>query len=117
MHPGLRAYKAVADTSMTGREAEIACFTMMIEELSRAELDMSARVQALDRHQKLWSLIMKANILDSGLTPSEERVLIIDLADKAQKYGIQAILNNGLTLRPLIDIAQDVLDGLMGVAT
>ncbi|RUT26241.1 hypothetical protein C0V97_07670 [Asaia sp. W19] len=116
MHPGLRAYKAVADTSMTGREAEIACFTMMIDELSRAEQDASMRMKALDRHQKLWSLIMKANIIDSGLTPDEERALIIDLADKAQRYGIQAILDDRLTLNPLIDIAQDVLDGLTGVA-
>lgn len=116
MHPGLRAYKAVADTSMSGREAEVLCFTMMIEELQRAEADNALRAKALDRHQKLWSLIMKANILDGGLTPDEERALIVDLADKAQKYGIQAILSESVTLHPLIDIAQDVLDGLTGGA-
>ncbi|GBQ99243.1 flagellar biosynthesis regulator FlaF [Asaia lannensis] len=115
MHPGLRAYKAVAETSLSGREAEVVAFTMMLEELQNAEADASLRAKALDRHQKLWSLIMKANIIDSGHTPDDERALIVNLADKAQKYGIQAILNEELTLFPLIDISRDVLDGLTGV--
>lgn len=86
---------------------------MMINELTAAEQDHALRFKALDRHQKLWSLIMKANIVDSGQNPSDDRVLIVNLADKAQRYGIQAILDSALSLQPLIDIAQDVLDGLL----
>ncbi|WP_438383764.1 flagellar biosynthesis regulator FlaF [Asaia sp. BMEF1] len=115
MHPALKAYQAVAETSLSGREAEIACFTMLINELRSASVtdDTVIRLKALDRHQKLWSLIMKANILDGGQTPSDDRALIVNLADQAQRYGIQAILETELSLDPLIDIAQDVLDGLL----
>ncbi|WP_025885198.1 flagellar biosynthesis regulator FlaF [Asaia prunellae] len=115
MHPALKAYQAVAETSLSGREAEAACFMMMIDELSLAERhkDQASRFKALDRHQKLWSMIMKANIVDGGQSAADDRELIVSLADKAQRYGIQAILESDLTLQPLIDIAQNVLDGLL----
>ncbi|GAB6853219.1 flagellar biosynthesis regulator FlaF [Asaia astilbis] len=119
MHPALKAYQAVSDTSLSGREAEAACFIMMIDELNSAESNGGEvlRLRALDRHQKLWSLIMKANILDGGKNGSDDRALIVNLADQAQRYGIRAILDPSLTLLPLVDICQDVLDGLLEEAT
>ncbi|NVN02695.1 MULTISPECIES: flagellar biosynthesis regulator FlaF [Asaia] len=113
MHPALKAYQAVAETSLSGRDAEAACFTMLINELTAAEQDPALRFKALDRHQKFWSLIMKANIVDGGTSSADDRELIVTLADKAQRYGIQTILDSSLSLQPLIDIAQDVLDGLL----
>lgn len=114
IHPALRAYQTVTETSLTGREAEAVCFRMLIDELEAANqsADSQVRSRALDRHQRLWSMIMKANILDNGLTVEEDRRLFVRLADQAQKYGIQAILDPEMSLVPLIEIAENVLAGL-----
>ncbi|GBQ18827.1 hypothetical protein AA12717_0048 [Gluconacetobacter sacchari DSM 12717] len=114
IHPALKAYQAVTETSLTGREAEAVCFRMLIEDLEAAARggDPQARNRALDRHQRLWSMIMKANILDNGLASEEDRTLFVRLADQAQKYGIRAILHPDLSLAPLIEIAENVLAGL-----
>lgn len=114
IHPALRAYQNVAETSLTGREAEAVCFRMLIDELEAAgrSSDSDTRSQALEKHQRLWSMIMKANILDHGLTVEEDRKLFVRLADQAQKYGIRAILDADLSLTPLIEIAENVLAGL-----
>ena len=114
IHPALRAYQTVTETSLTGREAEAVCFRMLIDELEAANQssDSQVRSRALERHQRLWSMIMKANILDNGLTVEEDRRLFVRLADQAQKYGIQAILDPEMSLVPLIEIAENVLAGL-----
>ncbi|MFT8775061.1 MAG: flagellar biosynthesis regulator FlaF [Gluconacetobacter liquefaciens] len=114
IHPALRAYQTVTETSLTGREAEAVCFRMLIDELEAANqsADSQVRSRALDRHQRLWSMIMKANILDNGLTVEEDRRLFVRLADQAQKYGVQAILDREMSLVPLIEIAENVLAGL-----
>ncbi|MFW7269462.1 flagellar biosynthesis regulator FlaF [Gluconacetobacter sp. Hr-1-5] len=114
IHPALRAYQTVTETSLTGREAEAVCFRMLIDELEAASqiADSQVRSRALDRHQRLWSMIMKANILDNGLAVEEDRRLFVRLADQAQKYGIQAILDPKMPLTPLIEIAENVLAGL-----
>ncbi len=57
-------------------------------------------------------MIMKANTLDTGVVALEDRELFVTLADKAQKYGILATLKPELSLAPLIQIAQDILEGL-----
>lgn len=114
IHPALRAYQTVTESSLTGREAEAVCFRMLIDELEIASqnADSQARSRALDRHQRLWSMIMRANILDNGLAVEEDRRLFVRLADQAQKYGIQAILDPEMSLSPLIEIAENVLAGL-----
>lgn len=114
IHPALRAYQTVTETSLTGREAEAVCFRMLIDELEAISRDSDWRVRsrALERHQRLWSMIMKANIRDNGLASEDDRRLFIRMADQAQKYGIQAILNPDLPLTPLIEIAENVLAGL-----
>ncbi len=120
IHPALRAYQIVTETSLTGREAEAVCFRMLIDELEAASqsADSQVRNRALERHQRLWSMIMKANILDNGLTVEEDRRLFVRLADQAQKYGIKAILDPEMPLVPLIEIAENVLAGLeMTLAT
>jgi hypothetical protein len=60
-----------------------------------------------------WGLIMKANISETGAsTPQEDRELFIRLADQAQRYGIKMLVDSSLSIEPLIEIAQNVLEGL-----
>ncbi|MBB2167701.1 hypothetical protein HLH36_04920 [Gluconacetobacter aggeris] len=114
IHPALRAYQTVTESALTGREAESVCFRMLIDELEAASQtsDPHVRNRVLDRHQRLWSMIMRANILDNGLAVEDDRKLFVRMADQAQKYGIRAILDSSLSLMPLIEIAENVLAGL-----
>ncbi|MCP1241704.1 hypothetical protein GOB86_05555 [Acetobacter lambici] len=114
IHPAMRAYQNVAGYSLTDRQADATCFRLLIEELETASAssEHSVRLKALTKNQRLWSMIMKANSLDAGATNYEDRELFVRLASQAQRYGIRAILDNNLSLAPLIGIAETVLEGL-----
>lgn len=115
IHPAMRAYQAVSETAISGREADAACFRLLLVELEKARdtTDPVIRSAVLNKHQKMWGLIMKANISETGAaTPLEDRELFIRLADQAQRYGIKLLVDPSLSFDPLIDIAQNVLEGL-----
>lgn len=115
IHPAMRAYQAVSQTAISGREADAACFRLLLVELEKARdsTDPVIRSAVLDKHQKMWGIIMKANISETGAaTPLEDRELFIRLADQAQRYGIKLLVDPSLSFDPLIDIAQNVLEGL-----
>lgn len=111
-----KAYQTSLSSVLSDREADAQCFRRLIADLKSVEHStiFSERREALSKHQRLWSLIQKANSYDSGLIPNEDRLLFNRLADQAQKYGIRAILNSDLPITPLIEMAQNVLDGLTG---
>jgi flagellar biosynthesis regulator FlaF len=113
-HPGMKVYQSIAGQSLNGREADATCFRMLIDELKAAEAstDLTVRQKALSQNQRLWSMIMNANTLDTGTTPREDRELYVNLANRSQIYGIKAILDQRLPLAPLIQIAENVRDGL-----
>ncbi|QHI96493.1 hypothetical protein GT348_09045 (plasmid) [Aristophania vespae] len=112
----LKAYQTSISSALTDREADAQCFRRLIIELKNAEhsISVAERNKALSKNQRLWSLIQKANALDSGTIPNDDRLLFARLADQAQKYGIKAILDPDLPITPLIEMAQNVLDGLTG---
>ena len=115
IHPAMRAYQAISETALSGRETDAACFRLLLLELEKARdsTDPAIRSAVLDKHQKMWGIIMKANISETGAaTPLEDRELFIRLADQAQRYGIKLLVDPSLSFDPLIDIAKNVLDGL-----
>ena len=115
IHPAMRAYQAVSETAISGREADEACFRLLLVELEKARdtTDPVIRSAVLNKHQKMWGIIMEANISETGAaTPLEDRELFIRLADQAQRYGIKLLVDPSLSFDPLIDIAQNVLEGL-----
>lgn len=115
IHPAMKAYQAVSETAIGGREADAACFRLLLIELEKARdnADPAVRSAVLDKHQQMWGLIMKANISETGAsTPQEDRELFIRLADQAQRYGIKMLVDSSLSIEPLIEIAQNVLEGL-----
>lgn len=116
---GMKAYQKSVSASLSDRDADAACFRKLITELTLAEhtTDTLTRNNAIAKNQRLWSLIQKANAVDVGSVPNEDRLLFVRLADRAQKYGIRAMLDSDVPIAPLIDIAQDVLDGLTAVVS
>lgn len=115
IHPAMKAYQQVAVSSLTGRQADAACFIILIDKLKAAEesANVKQRMDALTDHQRLWSMIINANALDAGITDLEDRTLFVHLGNQAQGYAIRALLDHSLSLNPLIDIANNILDGLI----
>lgn len=110
----MKAYQNVAESSLSDRETDALCFSLLIEDLQTAasSSDAAVRQHVLAKHQRLWSGIIKVNSLDVGVTPEDDRELFIRLAAQAHQYGLMAILNPELPLTPLIEIATNVLEGL-----
>lgn len=114
----MKAYQSVVGFSQTGRQADTACFRMLADLLVEADAsgDPAVKRAALGKHQRLWSMIMKANALESGVTPRADRELFVNLANQCQQYGIRAILDTDLPLTPLIEVANNIIAGLEGEA-
>lgn len=110
----IKAYQQVSNTSLTDRDADAETFRILIDELQKAveTNDLQTRLKALSKNQRLWSLIQAANAVETADLAKEDRLLFARLADKAQRYGIKAILDSDVSLLPLIEIAQNVLEGL-----
>ena len=111
----IKAYQQVSNTSLTDRDADAETFRIIIHELEQAIAtnDLQTRLNALVKHQRLWSLIQAANAVENPDIFNEDRLLFARMADRAQKYGIRALLDADVSLLPLIEVAKNVLDGLV----
>ncbi|WP_077931954.1 flagellar biosynthesis regulator FlaF [Acetobacter persici] len=114
MNRALRAYKSVAGSALTGREADAEVFRILIRKLTSVEhsTDSQKRRHVLAMNNRLWNLIQKANADDNGTVPKEDRLLFIRMANEAQRYGIRAILDCDVPIGPLLECAKNVLEGL-----
>lgn len=114
MNRALRAYQAVAGAAITDREAEAKCFRILIGELKLVEHshEQKERMHAISRSNRLWSLIQRANAVDTGKIPNEDRLLFVRMANTAQRYGIRAMLDHNVPLGPLLEWANNALEGL-----
>lgn len=114
MTSGLKAYQNVANYTATSRQTDATCFKLLIEELEKAQgsNDPAVRRGALTKNQRFWSLIIRVNMLEGGVTAREDRRLIIRMANQAQRLGILALLDDNVSLEPLIDICRTILEGL-----
>lgn len=110
----MNAYRLAASASLSDREADAECFRRLIATLESVEHggDVIRRNQAIAKHQRLWSLIQRANAVEAGMVETEDRLLFARMADQAQRYGIRAMLDSMLSLSPLIETARNVLEGL-----
>lgn len=110
----MNVYRLAASTSLTDREADAECFRRLIAVLESVVhgRDVVQRNQAIATHQRLWSLIQRANAVETGVVETEDRLLFARMADQAQRYGIRAMLDPDLSLVPLIETARNVLEGL-----
>ncbi len=110
----IKAYQQVSNTSLSDRDADAETFRIIINELEKALTtnDLQMRLNVLAKHQRLWSLIQAANAVKNPNISDEDRLLFARMADRAQKYGIRAILDSDVSLLPLIEVAKNVLEGL-----
>lgn len=110
MSYGLQRYNQTTSQTMTSRQIEELAFRQAIVMLKTAN-DEKSRLHALDMNQKLWSAILRETGIENNDMPDILRKDLQRLALWSTRYSIRAMLH-GVSLKPLIDINQDMLDGL-----
>ncbi|NHO34468.1 flagellar biosynthesis regulator FlaF [Acetobacter fallax] len=110
MSYGIQRYNKNTSQTMTPRQIEELAFRQA-NALMKTANDEKSRLHALDMNQKLWSAILRETGIENNDMPAILRQDLRKLAVWATRYSIQAMLH-GIALKPLIDINQDMLDGL-----
>lgn len=110
MSYGIKRYNQNSATQMTSRQIEVMAFGQTILFLKNAK-NQKERIHALTMNQKLWSSILLETSVEDNEIPDIMRKDLLSLAIWSTRYSIRAMLHD-ITLKPLIDINQDMLDGL-----
>lgn len=114
MRNGAQRYRDIADTTRSARQTEIAAFALVIRDLEDANqpnAPTTLRIAALGRAHDLWSLLVRDLARDGNGLPQTLKTQLVDLGLWAMRYSTLAILKD-LPLSPLIEVCQNVLDGL-----
>ncbi|MBV1837664.1 flagellar biosynthesis regulator FlaF [Acetobacter estunensis] len=110
MNYGIQRYNRGVAKSMTARQVEIMAFGQAIELLKNAK-DHKARIHALSMNQKLWSAVLREVAIENNGMSDILRNDLLKLAVWATRYCVRAMLHD-ISLKPLISINSDILDGL-----
>jgi flagellar protein FlaF len=108
-------YGQSARTATAPRELEAAAF-IFVNRLMTEATDGVARIKALNRNHKLWSLLLTDIGLTSNTLPPVLKSDLVKLARWAMAYSTVAIARD-LPLRPLLDINGDMIDALRSGGT
>ncbi|NHO31684.1 flagellar biosynthesis regulator FlaF [Acetobacter fallax] len=110
MKYGLQRYNQGAANLLSSRQIEAMAFSQAISLLERAR-DEKARLHALSMNQKLWSAVLREMDVQNNGIPDDLRKDLFKLSFWATRYCVRAMLEK-ISLKPLIDINRDMLDGL-----
>lgn len=92
------------------REAEVMALGLCNAKLAGVD-GPRGRIDALHRNHALWSLLVRDLSGDGNGLPSELRRRLVDLGFWVMQYSLAA-MRQDLPLQTLIDINQNILDGL-----
>jgi flagellar protein FlaF len=92
------------------RETEILAFGLCNTRLKNAG-DSSSRIDALNKTHQLWSILVRDLSGDANKLPEDLKRQLVDLGFWAMSYSVAA-MGSGLSTQPLIDVNQNILDGL-----
>lgn len=111
----LQAYKAAATRAETPREAEYRLFGQVTRALMQAAAvdrsDFRTRIDALDWNRRLWSTLATDCADPRNAMPMDLRAQIISLSLFVDRHS-SAIMREGETFDPLIDINRMIMQGL-----
>lgn len=92
------------------RETEILAFGLCNARL-KACRDAGSRIDALNKTHQLWSLLVRDLASNANRLPESLKKQLVDLGFWAMGYSVAAMGRN-LALQPLIEVNQNILDGL-----
>jgi flagellar biosynthesis regulator FlaF len=104
-------YAATQATAEHPREAEIRAFAAVARELEAAGSARAARVAALHRNMRLWS-VLQADLLHQGNhLPQQLKGMLVSLAIYTQKASMAA-MDDDRPLESLAELNRDMAEGL-----
>jgi flagellar biosynthesis regulator FlaF len=109
---GSQTYRNSEAGALAPREIEAAAFVFVNRALEGAD-DNRAKVEALCKNQKLWSLLLKDLACSANTLPDILKQDLVRLGTWSVAYSIRA-MPGSLTLQPLIDINRDMAEALRG---
>ena len=92
------------------RETEMLAFGLCNARL-RNSTDARSRIDALNKTHQLWSLLVRDLAGNANRLPAELKKQLVDLGFWAMGYCVAA-MGRELSVQPLIDVNQNILDGL-----
>ncbi|GBR07192.1 flagellar biosynthesis regulator FlaF [Acetobacter oeni] len=110
MKYGIQRYNMGLTNSMSPRQIEAMAFSQAITMLQSARTQKD-RIHALSMNQKLWSAVLREVGVENNGMPPVLRHDLLKLSVWATRYCVRAMLHK-ISLKPLIDINRDMLDGL-----
>ena len=110
MHYGARHYQRTSDSSVHPRLIEIAVFRETNKRLSEAGDEM-ARIAALNRNHKMWSILVKDVGLSSNPLPPVLKEDLLSIGFFSMQYSTLSITTS-LPISPLLRINEQMIDGL-----
>ncbi|MEM6609220.1 MAG: flagellar biosynthesis regulator FlaF [Pseudomonadota bacterium] len=115
-HLAQNAYSQPSSPVRSDRGTEYAAFERITAQLKKAELGATpyrAQVEAIHANRRLWTILATDVFdVDNGLSP-EMRAQIVYLHEFTQSHS-RAVLRNGASLEPLIDVNTAIMRGLRG---
>lgn len=92
------------------RETEMLAFGLCNARLKSAT-DARSRIDALNKTHQLWSLLVRDLAGNANRLPEELKKQLVDLGFWAMGYCVAA-MSRDLSIQPLVDVNQNILDGL-----
>ena len=111
---GNQTYRNSEAGALAPREVEAAAFLFVNRALEQAD-GTRARVEALFKNQKLWSLLLKDLACSTNELPVILKQDLVRLGTWSMAYSIRA-MGGELTVQPLIDTNGDMVDALRGAS-
>ena len=111
---GNQTYRTSEAGALAPREVEAAAFLFVNRALEQAD-GARARVEALGKNQKLWSLLLKDLACSTNELPDILKQDLVRLGTWSMAYSIRA-MGSELAIQPLIDTNGDMVDALRGAS-
>ena len=111
---GNQIYRNSEAGALAPREVEAAAFLFVNRALEQAD-GARAKVEALCKNQKLWSLLLKDLACSTNELPEILKQDLVRLGTWSMAYSIRA-MQGELSFQPLIDTNSDMVDALRGAS-
>lgn len=104
-------YAAIQDSVASAQDIEIRAFTYVNGLLAAAGQGKAARVAALYKTHRLWSLLLDDLLAEGNRLPPELKGRLVSLGLWAQRESLARMSDDG-SVEPLIALHRDLAEGL-----
>ncbi len=108
-------YQRASEVTASPRETEVTAFAV-VNRMLAAESGDRQRIKALGKNHELWSLLVKDLGQSGNALPAGLKRQLVGLGVWSMGYSIKSICDPMLPVAPLIEVNQNILEGLRSQA-